>query len=81
METIATGLIIIGALVSLAGGIWFLIVAFQESVLWGLGCMFIPFVSLIFLILNFADAWRPFVVSLVGTGICVGGALLAGPTP
>lgn len=80
MEYIAIGLMIVGGIASIVGGIWFLVVAFQESVLWGLGCLFVPFVSLVFLILNFAEAWKPFVVSLVGSVVCLGGALLVGGT-
>ena len=67
LGTTRTILLVFGVILSVIGGIWFLIVAFQESVLWGLGCMFVPFVSLIFLITHWRDAAKPFGVSLLGS--------------
>jgi uncharacterized membrane protein len=66
----------IGGLVALIGGIWFLVVAFRQSVWWGLGSIFIPFVSLIFLIIHWADAKKPFFVWLLGAVIAVIVAIL-----
>ena len=40
MEVIGMILFFVGAIVAFIGGIWFLIAAFQESVLWGLGLYF-----------------------------------------
>ena len=48
------------------GGIWVLIEAFKESILWGLGCIFIPLVSLIFVIMHWDKAGKPFLIQLVG---------------
>lgn len=60
-------LVVVGGLIAFAGGIWFLVVAFQESVLWGLGCFFFSFpVSLIFLIMHWDKAMKPFLVQLAG---------------
>ncbi|MBI2919832.1 MAG: hypothetical protein HYY18_01970 [Planctomycetes bacterium] len=57
---------IIGLVIMLVGGIWLLIEAFKESVLWGLGCLFIPIVSLIFVILHWDKAGKPFLIQVVG---------------
>ena len=67
MEGLAAFLFVISICLWAFGGIWFLIVTFQESVGWGLGCLFVPFVSLIFLILHWDVAKKPFLVSLLGT--------------
>jgi len=56
----------IGGIIMFVGGIMFLIVAFKESVLWGLGSMFVPFVSLVFLIKFWGQAKRPFFIQLAG---------------
>lgn len=64
-------LFVFGIIMSAIGGIWFLVVAFQESLLWGLGCLFVPFVSLIFLISHWSNAAKPFGVSLLGSVIMV----------
>jgi hypothetical protein len=69
-------LLVVGGIISAIGGIWFIIVAFQESVLWGLGCLLIPFVSLIFLITHWRDASRPFWVSLLGSIITLVATLM-----
>ena len=61
----------IGGLVALIGGIWFLVVAFRQTIWWGLGCLFIPFVSIIFLIIHWSDAAKPFFVSLLGVVMMV----------
>lgn len=67
MEIIAIVVAVVGALISLVGGIWFLVVTFQESIWWGLGCLLLPFVSLIFLITHWREASRPFGLSILGS--------------
>jgi hypothetical protein len=79
METIGTFVMFFGLIVSVIAGIWFLIAAFSENILWGLGCMFVPFVSLFFLILHWNKAGKPFLVNLVGLALLFGGAFMSGP--
>jgi hypothetical protein len=64
METLGLILLIVGYIGAAIAGIWFLIVAFQEDVWWGLGCLFVPFVSLIFLFAHWEEAKRPFLAEL-----------------
>lgn len=78
MEWACLGLIALGLLISLIGGIWFLVEAFKESVLWGLGCLLCGIVSLLFLIQFWRVAKRPFLVSLLGNVLCFGGSFLLG---
>ncbi len=66
MEILGLLLMGVGGIAVAIGGIWFLVVAFQESVLWGIGCLIIPLVSLIFLIMHFDKAWRPFALQIAG---------------
>ena len=54
--------------------------AFRVSILWGLGCLFLPFVSLFFLITNWDKAGRPFLIGLLGAAVLVGGVILT-PRP
>jgi len=42
------------------------VAAFKENILWGLGCLFLPFVALFFHIGHWEDAATPFGVSLGG---------------
>jgi hypothetical protein len=62
-----TALLILGGILSFVGGIWLLVAAFQTSVWWGLGSLLVPFVSLIFVIMNWQVAKKPFLISVVGT--------------
>jgi hypothetical protein len=63
--------VLVGILVSLICNILILIKAFKESVWWGLGYLFVPFVSLIFVILHWARTWKPFVISAIATVVIV----------
>lgn len=59
-------MLIWGVVIAGIGGAWLLVTAFRESVLWGLGSLFVPFVALIFVLRNFGRAWRPFLVNVIG---------------
>jgi len=65
------GLLYLGGLISLIGGIWLLVVAFKQSVWWGLGSLFIGPVALVFVILHWQDSKKPFLISLAGTLLCL----------
>lgn len=69
----------VGGLLMLVGTVLVLIRAFGESVWWGLGSLFVPFVILIFAVMNFADCkkglllWGVGIVLYgVGIGVMVG---------
>jgi hypothetical protein len=78
MAFIGWGLISIGMGLGLLGGIWLLIVAFKESIWWGLGSLFIPLVSLIFVVLHWSVAKTPFLISLVSVAMIITGAFMTG---
>ena len=59
-------LAILGFILAIVGGIGMLIVAFRESVLWGIGCLLIPLVSLIFVLSHWDEAKKPFLIQLGG---------------
>lgn len=68
-------LLILGMILACVGGIWLLVVAFKESVWWGLGSLFIGPVALVFTILHWQVAKKPFLISLAGTILLVFAAL------
>ncbi|MEL7235731.1 MAG: hypothetical protein AAGK74_14605 [Chloroflexota bacterium] len=80
MTVVGYILLVIGLLLALYGGISLLIIAFRKSILWGLGCLFVPFVSLVFAIMNWDEAGRPFLISVGGSILYGSGASLAGRT-
>lgn len=58
--------------------LWLLILQFQTSIFWGLACIFIPFVSLIWLILHWEDGKMPFLYSLLFAVVFFGGMFMGG---
>ena len=64
MHGLAIMFMALGALFSIVGTLWLLMVIFKESILWGLGCLFLPFVGLIFLLKHWSVARKPFAVGL-----------------
>ena len=76
MEIIGVILMIIGIIISVVYGIILLIRAFEASILWGLGYIFIPFVSLIFVIVHWEDAKSPFLKGLLAIPFLILGVLL-----
>jgi hypothetical protein len=68
----------LGWLISLAGGIWFLVCAFQDDLTQGLLCLFIPFYSLIYLISHFEEVKKPFFVQVIGVVLLMGGSCAGG---
>jgi hypothetical protein len=70
----------LGLVVALVGAIWLIVLAFQKSVLWGLGSLFVPFVSLIFAVMNWDVAKRPFLIQVAGVVLLVIGGMMSHPT-
>lgn len=69
-------LIVLGDVLLVVGGLWMLGVAFRTSILWGLGCLFLPFVSLIYSFSHWKEAKGPFVTQVVGLlVVCIAVAL------
>ena len=76
MEILGTICLVIGAIISLIYGIKLLILAFQTSVLWGLGYIFVPFVSLIFICMHWEKTKSPFLRGLISIPFFIIGSLL-----
>ncbi len=76
MEILGIILLLIGVVIGLVFGIQLLILAFRTSILWGLGYIFIPFVSLIFVIVHWNEAKTPFLRCLLAIPFYVAGVLL-----
>ena len=56
----------LGIILLLIGGLWIVVNAFRTSVLWGLGALLVPFVSVIFAVMNLGDNKIPLVISVAG---------------
>jgi thiol:disulfide interchange protein len=73
-----TALYFLGLLVALVGAIWLIVLAFKESILWGLGSLLIPFVSLIFAITHWDRAKTPFLIQVGGVVLLVLSVMMGG---
>ena len=58
--------ILLGWLTALVGGVMFLIVAFQDDVMQGILCWFVPFYSLFYLITHWEEEKVPFFIQIAG---------------
>jgi len=72
-------LIYLGLIVVIIGSIGFLIAAFKNSILWGFGCLLLPPISIIFLILHWHEAKNPFFLQLIGIAMMFAGSFFLGP--
>jgi uncharacterized membrane protein HdeD (DUF308 family) len=78
LEALSAVVVLVGLVLLVVGAIYFLIVAFQESLLWGLAVLFLPgIVSFIFLIVEWPAAKRPFFWQLWGILLIIGGIAMA----
>jgi thiol-disulfide isomerase/thioredoxin len=71
LTILAMAVLVIGSLVSVAGGIMLIVAAFSVSVLWGLAVLFLPLAGLVFLIMHWAEARKAFLINLGGVLICL----------
>jgi hypothetical protein len=75
MTTLGVIAMWVGLVLMLVGGVLFIIAAFRESILWGLGVLLLPIVSLVFLILNWSRAKGSFFLQLYGFAFILLGVL------
>lgn len=66
-----------GTALLLAGGLLLVVEAFRERILWGLGCLLVPPVSLLFTVLYWNVAKKPFFIQLLGLVLVVVASLVA----
>lgn len=78
MQMLGQVLSVIGLIIAVVGGIWLLVVAFQEGVWWGLGSMLCGLVGLYFVFTHWEDAKNPFLVNIAGAVLMGIGAALGG---
>jgi len=77
MEILTAILFGAGLIVGLVYGIILLVKAFQVSIWWGLGYLLVPFVALVFVIMHWDVAKKPFLMSLLSIPLILLGVVLA----
>lgn len=73
----ASILMILGSIISLVGAIMVLIVAFKKSIWWGLGSLLVPFVILVFIVMNWQETSKGFFIMLGGWVLMIIGTIMA----
>lgn len=76
MSTWVWGVALLCGLASLTGGVWLLITAWRQSVLWFFGCLLIWPVQLLLLLRHWQVAWRPFALMMAPLGLAAGAVYL-----
>ncbi|MCW8133817.1 MAG: hypothetical protein KIS92_25950 [Planctomycetota bacterium] len=71
-------LVLAGGVLCLIGGLLIAIAAFKESVLWGIGCLIIPIVGLIFVITHFEESKGGLMAYVAGIIAVVAGTVMGG---
>ncbi len=66
-------LFIVGVLLTVVGGLWLLVVGFQTSILWGIGMLLLPIISLFFVVVHWQQARSPFLLQVVGIVVIFAG--------
>ena len=66
MVTLGYMLLVFGVIVGIYGEVRFLVVAYNRSLWWFFGCLFVPFAVWVFLFLNFKATIKPFCLLLLG---------------
>jgi len=72
------GMLLFGLGTAIVGGFWLLITMFRSGLLWGILGFLFPVVSLLFLLVHWGDARRPFLTNLCGALIAGAGFVLTG---
>lgn len=70
---------ICGVVIFLVGGVWLLVLAFAESILWGMGSLLLwPATTIAFGIAHWSRARLPLMLHFAGLAIALGGGVAWG---
>jgi hypothetical protein len=65
---------VVGNLMMLGGGLWLLVIAFQDEVYHGLLCLCVPFYSIFYVATHFEETKNALFLWLIGLGVTLAGA-------
>jgi hypothetical protein len=71
-------LMYVGFAIAFVGGLWLLYKAFCQSLLWGIACIFLPFMALFFVLFHWHEAKKPFLTNVAGLVIAILAAHFSG---
>ena len=79
MAALGMIILLVGFLAAFVGGIMILVEAFKASIWWGLAYLFVPFASLVFLIMHWDVSKRGVLITLGGAAVAVVGMIMGAP--
>lgn len=74
-------LLLVGGVLMLVGVVMFIVNAFKVSVAWGLGVIFLAPVGLVFLVKNWQENKKSFLIQVAGLALVIVGVVLGHPAP
>ena len=74
-------LVILGLVLMFVGNAWLIVLAFEESLLWGIGALCVSFVGLIFAFSRWGIAKQPFLIMVVGAILAFLGVVFGAAAP
>jgi len=77
METLGLLALVVGFVLVIVGHLGTLVAGFRENPVWGLAMLLFPISQLIFLILHWGRARKPFFLVLWGAGFIIFGVIAA----
>jgi hypothetical protein len=77
LTLVGTALVLVGLLLMILGVLGFILAAFRESLLWGLGVIFVPPLALVFLIVHWRRVKPAVIIKLWGLVLVMLGAWIA----
>jgi hypothetical protein len=69
---------LIGSVAALAGTIWFLVKAFQDDAIQGLGCLCVPFYAIYYALTHFDEVRYPACIAVAGHAVSLVAGLMSG---
>jgi hypothetical protein len=70
-------LIVVGGIIALVGYVWLLILAFSESILWGVGSLLCGIVALVFGVTRWPETKVPVLIYIAGLAVHTIGQAIA----
>jgi len=66
MHSVGLAILILGWVLGLLGTLWVIVLAWQRSVLWGLVCLLVPIVQLVYIVAHWKEAKEGFFLQIFG---------------
>jgi len=72
-----TVLFFVGLIIGAISGLWILVLAFREGAMWGLACLLVPLVSLIFCLTHLTEAKIPLLMQIAAVVLIISGVVMS----